>query len=368
MRVSWTGTGPKPLSQLVAGGGRILYIGGSSTAAELVALDAVSGAVAWTRPAGTTPARPSVLLDGDRVLVLAPGAQALAGLDAATGDQRWTTPLGAPAMTNPVRCGGDTCVAVGTSDLDAGVAQISRDGKLRDTGRVVGARVLAMDGDQVLSVIGQDLVLAQRHATQEVWRVALAALFGGSAIDPAAQWRAWPGPDGAWVVWQAAPAAPAGVATGVAQGVAQWDVFGARLCPFTDQETARSTRPEFPLLLCFGTPIRSVVAVDPVTGVGRWQLDNPQLDGAGAATVVRTSQRSWLFRSSTEDIEIDIVEGPRKPGPDVVWGWCGRPDPFPCTVSGAPIPDPDPVPAYAGASTGGVNAWVQDNTIRGYRP
>lgn len=352
----------------MSSGGRILYIGGTTTAAELVALDAKSGAVAWSKPAGTTASRPTVLVDGDRVFVLAPGARAVLGLDAATGDQSWSSPLESTATTNPVRCGGDICIAVGTSDADAGVAQISRDGTLRDIGRAVGVRVLAMDTDQVLSISGQDLLLSQRHATQEVWRAPLASLFGGTPLDPAAQWRAWPGPDGAWIVWQSAPSAPAGVATGVAQGVAQWDVFGARLCPFTDQEQARAAHPEFPVLFCFGTPIRSVVGVDPVTGIGRWQLDNPELEGPDAARVVRTSERSWLFRSSTEDVEIDIVEGPRKPGLDVVWGWCGQPDPFPCTVSGAPIPDPDPVPPFAGASTGGVNAWVQDHTVRGYRP
>lgn len=366
--VTWTGTGPRPLSRLVSAGGRILYIGGATTSAELVALDPGSGAVAWSKPVGVTPSPPDVLVDGDRVFALAPGGSTIVALDGATGDQSWSTPLGAPATTNPIRCGSDLCVSVGTSDSDAAVAQISRDGTLRDTGRVVGIRVVAMDDDQVLSLIGQDLVLAERHATREVWRAPLASLFGGTPIDPAAQWQAWPGPDSAWIVWQAARGTPEGVATGIAQGVAQWDVFGARLCPFTDQATARAGHPEFPVLLCFGTPIRSVAAIDPVTGAGRWQLDNPQLDGAAAATVVRTSERSWLFRNATEDVEIDIVEGPRKPGVDVVWGWCGRPFPFPCTVSGAVIPDPDPVPTYAGATAAGVNVWVQDSTVRGYRP
>jgi hypothetical protein len=367
--VTWTGAGPSPRSRLVASGGRVVYISGAGSNAQVVALDSRDGTVAWSKAAGTVDAQPVLLADGDHVIVIAEGGfalQSLAGLDGAV---RWRTPLPSPVVSNPYRCGDDVCAVIGSSSVAAGVVQIARDdGTLRDTGRAVGPTVVAVDGDQMLSLIGSDLVLSRRHGTQEMWRAPLSTLFGGTAIDPAARWRGWPGRNGAWVVWQAPPGGQQGVATGIADGTPQWDIFATQPCAFADDDTVRAGHPEFPVLLCFGTPTRSIIGVDPVTGAGTWQLDDPAIDGPDAATVVRTSDRSWLLHSSTDDIEVDVVEGPRKPGVDVIGGWCGQPHAFPCTLTGGIIPDPNPVPAFGGATVNGVNVWVLNDEIHAFRP
>jgi hypothetical protein len=121
-------------------------------------------------------------------------------------------------------------------------------------------------------------------------------------------------------------------------------------------------------MLCFGEPTRVLVGVDPLSGAGAWQLDEPAIDGPSAAVVVRTSDRSWLLHTATDDIEVDIVQGPRKPGDDVVGGWCGTTEPFPCTVDGAFAGEPDAVPAFAGVKVRDFSVWVQDGMVRGYKP
>ena len=370
----WTGAGPSPRSSLLAVADQVVYLGGPDGAVELVALDATSGAMVWHRAAAlpilTSGQRPAVLVDGDSLIVLDGTGSAVIAVDARSGEPRWRAPLTAPATSNLFRCGDGACITVGPTAETASVQQIDRDdGTVVDIGRVVGATVIAASDDQVLSVRGDALLLARQHGTQEVWRLPAATLSDGTPADPAAQWRAWRGRNGTWVVWTAAPGSSVGMAAGLTvTGSMLWHTSGARPCSFVDDQTARAGHDEYPVPLCFGEPTRLLVGLDPLSGAGAWQLDEPGLDGPGAAIVVRTSDRSWLLHTMTDDIEVDIVQGPRKPGDDVVGGWCGTPDPFPCTIDGSPTGSPEAVPSYAGVNVRGFSVWVQDGVIRGYKP
>jgi len=130
-----------------------------------------------------------------------------------------------------------------------------------------------------------------------------------------------------------------------------------------DDLSARDGDQGLPVLVCFGVPTSAVAAIDPITGAAAWQVDAPSIDNP-AASVVRTSGRSWLFDVQPVPIEIDIGGGPRRPGEDITGGWCGTPDPFPCTVIGARERFPDAVPAFAGVMAAGWAAWIDNGTVK----
>lgn len=349
-----------------------MYIGGPDDAVELVALDPTTGSVQWHRAASVPMLaggqRAAVLVDGDQLIALEGPSGSVIAVDARSGELRWRSPLSAPATSNPFRCGDGTCVTVGATP--AIVQQMNRgDGTVVGMGRLVGSTVIWAGDDGVLSVRGDELLLARQHGTEEVWRLPTATLSGGTPADPAARWQAWRGRNGTWVVWTAAPGASVGMAAGITvTGSVLWHTSGAHPCSFVDEATVRSGHDDYPVMLCFGEPTRMLVGLDPLSGAGVWQLDDPGLEGDGAATVVRTSDRSWLLHTATDDIEVDIVLGPRKPGDDVVSGWCGTPDPFPCAIDGSPIGDPEAVPSYAGVNVRDFGVWVQGGGVRGHRP
>jgi hypothetical protein len=400
---SWSGAGPAPTSKLVAVDDRIVYLGGALDALELVALDAATGAVSWQQPAAA-PAllpgqRPSVLADDSAVLALGTPTS-LISVDAHDGAVRWRAPLPGPATGSPMRCGDDICISVGASapaptadpaatttttaptttfepatptTVAAGpsatpalVALDRDDGHVTAVGHELGAAVVAIDGSNVLSIDGPDLVLARSRATEAVWRAPLAAVLGASTTPPLQlRWRAWTGPGDAWVVYAGTDSDSAlGVTAGItAKGSVAWRASGSRPCPFLDDSSARDGDESLPVLICSGLPTTSVEGIDPITGAAAWQLDDPFIERS-AASVVRTSGRSWLFDVPPVRIDVDLADGPRLPGGDITGGWCGVPDPYPCTVAGAAVAAPDAVPAFAGVTGGGWGAWIDDGRVK----
>jgi hypothetical protein len=228
------------------------------------------------------------------------------------------------------------------------------------TGRFVGAPVLAIGSNTALSVVGSELVLASDGATKAVWQVPLAALFPPALDVAATTWRAWPGPDGAWVVF-AGPQLTNGTVVGIARdGSVAWRLAGAHPCGFVDGDVvARAGDPSLPVSLCVGAPTHTVIAVDPVTGAAAWTLD-AAVDSK--APVVRVSPRSWLIDNGLL-VDVDLKDGPRSVGVDLVDGWCGSPDPTPCDIAGGPLSEPLGVPDYGGVTVAGWGAWIDGSTV-----
>ena len=117
-------------------GGRI-YL--ATPGGGVVAIDAATGALIWTRPGpGRSPTR-GVAVDGNRLFVL-DSNNALVALDAATGHELWTAPVyrgGAPpgAFTSTAPIVADGMVLVGVAGGDNGVrgfveAMSAEDGRL----------------------------------------------------------------------------------------------------------------------------------------------------------------------------------------------------------------------------------------------
>ncbi len=362
---TWTRTGGAPASRLVAAGGHVVYLAHASNGFELVALDPTTGDVAWraAAAAGGGIDRPLVLADGDNVLSFET-AQVVRAVDARTGSVQWRTSLPGPATSQLAHCGDDICVTTAPDPAAATAASLvtldADDGRVRSTGAFVGAPVLAIGGNTVLSVVGAQLVLASDGATKAVWQVPLTAVFP-TALDPATTtWRVWPGPDGTLVVFAGAQLTN-GTVVGIARdGTVAWRLVGAHPCGFVDGDlVARAGDPSLPVPLCVGAATHAVIAVDPVTGAAAWSLD-AAVDST--ATPVRVSPRSWLVDNGLL-VDVDVKDGPRSAGTDLVDGWCGSPDPTPCDIEGRPLAEPAVVPDYAGVTIAGWGIWIDGSTV-----
>lgn len=362
---TWTGVGGAPASRLVTAGGHVVYLAHANGAFALVALDPTTGAVAWRvdAAAGGGSDRPAVLTDGDRVIGFET-PQVVRAVDGRTGAVQWRTQLPGVATSQLAQCGDDICVATGADATGTPSASLvtldADDGRVRSTGAFVGAPVIAIGSNTVLSVVGPQLVLASDGATKTVWQVALGAAFPSLLDVATTTWRAWPGPDGAWVVF-----AGTGLAGGTVIGIARdggiaWRLAGAHPCAFLEGDVAaRAGDPSLPVVLCVGDATRTVIAVDPVTGAAAWTLD---ADVDSTTRVVRVSPRSWLIDNGLL-VDVDVKEGPRSVGLDLVDGWCGAPDPTPCDFDGRRLSEPRVVPDYSGVTIAGWGVWIDGGSV-----
>ena len=364
---TWTGAGAPPVSRLSAAGGHVVYLAHSTNGFDLVALDPTSGAVAWQLPAaaGTSADRPALLVDGDQVVSFE-SDQVVRAVDARSGAVRWRAALPGAATSPLARCDDAICVttaADATGETPASLVALDRgDGHIRTTGANVGAPVLALAGNDVLSIVGTQLVLASDRATKVAWQVPLTAAFASPPSVAGTTWRAWPGPDDAWVVFAGTsdPSAVGAVAGIAGNGTVAWRLGGTHPCSFVDGDVlARASDPSLPVLLCAGAEPRSLLAVDPVSGAAAWTLAGA-LDNT--TSIVRVSPRSWLVDAPVP-VDVDIKDGPRAPGIDIVGGWCGAPDPYPCDFYGRVVTEPTAVPDYAGATVAGWGAWIDGATV-----
>jgi outer membrane protein assembly factor BamB len=92
-----------------------LYVG--TDAGTVYALDAATGAVAWTTPAGGPVVAEPALAGG--TLVVPTTAGSLVALDAATGGPLWSAPLGAASQVQPAIAGGAVFTGADDGSVDA---------------------------------------------------------------------------------------------------------------------------------------------------------------------------------------------------------------------------------------------------------
>ena len=194
---AWRRADLTPVTQPVAVAGKFVFYDGSSGRLRVVALDARTGATAWSLPASisdvTPGVAPSLNVSGSRVIALLSllaktGVAVIAAVDARTGTVIWTSAPGLFSAT-PSPCPGEPKVVCATGTLLGGQST----GGLRfdlATGRSLAP--VAVDGQGVRDV-GEGLLdpglrkpdyLVAVRGSAISWKVPLARIFGaGSSTD-----------------------------------------------------------------------------------------------------------------------------------------------------------------------------------------
>ncbi|MEY2402694.1 MAG: hypothetical protein QOD38_245 [Acidimicrobiaceae bacterium] len=399
---AWVGQGPRPVSGLVGAGGRIVYLGvDDEHRLQLIGLNPATGAVAWNRPstAATHVAgfEQRLVVEGDTVFNVEPAGAAnsrvafpaqaadpfeVVAVDAATGRDLWHHPFGESMSTPLHRCGDGVCVLEDAPGRHVDITRLSfTTGAVTSEGAAAFDPLIGEDGELAISSpSGRDtFVLTSGFGKKVEWEHPRSELFGSVDVAPDTGWEGLH-TGGVWIAWLGSPDGSDGATSGIADdGTLLWtqprrpcplipDSFDfAVLCGHLDSSLHQFT-------------LGTIEGVDPLTGTTQWSFDAGSVDVLQpGSNIVRLDATHFGLHVGSGNMGLDYATGATNPLADGK-GWCPRFGDFvqvedaesivatswsPCTLEIGPdhVP-PTAVPDFAGPSSDGFGAWVENGEVR----